>query len=359
MRNLTSKNKNASQPGIALVFALIAVIGLFQILFFKISYSLNSGEPFNIVQALSGSDAIFNFFMTGLVVMIHLMVAGLLRRTFGERRVKTRYAVQFFVSGIAAAVGAALCAWFYSAVIFDYGTPSAGYFFTTAVLAFVIPVVLTGLLETFYYRGQWQREQLLAEQTHRQMVTAKFDALKNQLSPHFVFNSFNTLGAMIDESPSSAQEFLDRLSQIYRYILEHKDKDTVSLGRELESVMALLHIQESRHPGAVKLEIDIPEKCKFYQIIPLTLHTLAENVFKHNILSPENPIAMTIKIKKGEILYVENDLRPKFDVESHNIGISNLSKRYELLIQRGLKIIQGHERFTVEIPFIGAEFRSS
>ncbi|PHR92393.1 MAG: hypothetical protein COA69_08425 [Robiginitomaculum sp.] len=346
-----------SGPSLPVIIVLILVITLFQILFFKISYTLREDVGFNFVKAVFGTDGLFSLIVTSVVVFAHLGIAHVLRIVITERAVKIRYTLQFILSGLFAAVGAGAMSWFHSAVIYDFGVPPVGALFNIAVLAFIIPIVLTGLLETFYYRGQWQREQYQLEHTKRQMVSAKFDSLKNQLSPHFVFNSFNTLGAIIDEDPARAQEFLAQLSKVYRYILDNKDKDTVSLEKEIESVKALLHIQENRHPGAVKIEIDISEKHHTLRIIPLTLHTLAENVFKHNTLSPENPIVLTIKAQGRDVLCVENDLRPKLDVESHNIGLDNLSRRYELLMHKGLNIVQARDRFRVEVPFITSKLK--
>jgi histidine kinase len=353
--NPTQEALNGPPP--SMILLLIVVIGLFQILYFKISYVLREGGGFDFFGAVFGSDGLFNMAVTAIVVFLHLGVVRILRQVFGETQVKTRYILQFIISGIFAAIGAGLSNWFYSTVIYHFGMPTGAALFNIAVLAFIIPIILTGLLETFYYRGQWQREQYLQEQTKRQMVSAKFEALKNQLSPHFVFNSFNTLGAIIGEDPSRAQEFLAQLSTVYRYILDNKDKETVSLGREIDCLKALLHVQEDRHPDAVNIEINISEQQRSLRIIPLTLHTLVENVFKHNVLSKVTPINMKIEVRDNDSLIVENDLRPKLDVESHNIGIENLSRRYELLIHKGLSIMHSKSVFQVEIPFIGAEAR--
>lgn len=343
-----------SGPSFFAIITLIVAITLFQILFFKISFSLREGVGFNFIQAVLGADGIFSLTVTAVVVLMHLGVAWGLRNIFGERSVKTRYALQFILSGVFAAFGAAAMSWFYSAVIYNFGLPPISSLFNIAVLAFILPIVLTGLLETFHYRGQWQKEQYQLENINRQMVSAKFDSLKNQLSPHFVFNSFNTLGAMIDEDPLRAQDFLTQLSKVYRYILDNKDKDTVSMEREVESVRAFLSVQESRHPGAVKINIDIAKRYKSFRIIPLTLHTLVENVFKHNNLTPQTPILLTIKVVDGKVLCVENEVRPKLDVNSHNIGLDNLSKRYELLLDKGLNVVRVGGTFRVEIPFVSS-----
>ncbi|MCP5381343.1 MAG: histidine kinase [Kordiimonadaceae bacterium] len=336
----------------ALVIFLVLLIGLFQAFYFKTQFFLREGGDYNVLATVLSSDGLFNLAVTAIVVIIHLFVVRILRQIIPEERVKARYLIQFILSGIFAATGASISMWFYYTVLYDFDPPSADIFFNISVLAIIIPIILNGLLETFYYRGAWLKEQYEQEQANRKMIAAKFEALKNQLSPHFVFNSFNTLAALIEQDTVQAQNFLEQLSRVYRYILDNKDKEFVALDHELDSMNALLAIQEARHPGAVKINIKISEKERDLNIIPLTLHTLVENVFKHNSLSPITPIILSIKINNNELLIVENNVNPKLDVQSYNIGIENLSQRYELLIRKGLNIKTAHNMFRVEIPLI-------
>lgn len=337
---------------VALIIFLVFAIGLFQPFYFKTQFYLREGGDYNVIATIFSSDGLFNLVVTAIVVTLHLFVARGLRLIFPESRVKIRYLIQFIVSGFFAAISAWFCIWFYTTVLFDFDPPRSDVIFNIAVLAFIIPIILNGLLETFYYRSAWLKQQFEQEQLNRQMIAAKFEALKNQLSPHFVFNSFNTLSAIMERDINQAQQFLEQLSHVYRYILDNKDKETVNLGREVDSITALLAVQETRHPGAVIINMMLSEKDRNLNIIPLTLHTLVENVFKHNSLSPVTPINLTIKLQNNDLLVVENELRPKLDVKSFNIGIENLSRRYELLIQKQLTIIEQQNLFRVEIPLI-------
>lgn len=350
-KSLFSKIVNSE---FTLIIFLILLIGLFQPFYFKTQFYLRDGGNYNIIAAIISSDGLFNLSVTAIVVALHLFVVRILRRIFPEDRVKTRYFIQFVVSGILAAGSASLCIWFYYTVLFDFDPPQSDVIFNVAILAFIIPIILNGLLETFYYRSAWLKKQYEQEQLNRQIIAAKFEALKNKLSPHFVFNSFNTLSAIMEKDVNQAQEFLEQLSHVYRYILDNKDKETVSLGSELDSIAALLSVQETRHPGAVKINLEVSTKDRDLNIIPLTLHTLVENVFKHNSLSPITPINLTLKVQKNNLLIVENDVRPKLDVQSFNIGIENLSRRYELLIRKRLNIIAERNLFRVEIPLISS-----
>lgn len=343
-----SRNKVQIQISI---FTILA-IGLGQSAFLKTRYLLRENLPVVLSDMFSVWDTGFSVVSTAIVVTVHLLVATWLRRAFGEKAVKIRYALQFFLSAILGGLAAAASMYFYVSVIHNFGVPALYELFDVGVVAIIVPLSLIAAMETFHYRGAWLKEQFAKEQTKREMISAQFEALKNQLSPHFVFNSFNSLGGMIEEDPKRAQVFLNQLSQVYRYILDNKDRETVSLGEELDSVRALLHIQEARHPETVNVELNITENDRSLRVIPLTLHTLVENVFKHNILSKKAPIALKVKVKDGSLLIVENDLKPKLDVESHHIGIANLSKRYKLLKTEGLSILKSAHSFRVEVPFI-------
>ncbi|NVJ97993.1 MAG: histidine kinase [Alphaproteobacteria bacterium] len=330
------------------------VLGVAKIVYFKAGSMWKDGKAIDWVQVFGWSDFSFSLVSTFLVAIVYFFLSVGLRKWMPEKQVALRYLVLFgltaFLGGI---VSAANMAFYYR--LYGFPLPEAVWMVDSAVQAFVTALMLIAVLEVFHYRGAWMKEQYEREQNMREMVSAKFEALKNQLSPHFVFNSFNTLGAMIGEDQERAQLFLNQLSQVYRYILDNKDRETVSLGREIDSVQALLHIQQARHPGAVDIHIDVAEADRDLRIIPLTLHTLVENVFKHNVLSEKAPISLRITVEGARLLVVENDLKPKLDVESHHIGIANLSKRYELLVARGLEVIKGAESFRVEVPFVPVE----
>lgn len=343
--------RNKAQFQIA-IFTILA-IGLGQSAYLKSKYLLREGLPLVFSDMFSLWDTGFSVVSTAIVVLVHIMVAAWLRKLFGEKAVKARYAIQFILSAILGGAAAAGSLVFYVSILHDYPAPETYVLVDVAIVAIIIPLTLIAAMETFHYRGAWLREQYVKEQTRREVISAQFEALKNQLSPHFVFNSFNSLGALIEEDPGRAQLFLNQLSQVYRYILDNKDKETVSLGRELDSVQALLHVQEARHPDTVRVEFAITDRDRDLRVIPLTLHTLVENVFKHNVLSKKAPISLKVEAVKGEILVVENDLKPKLDVESHHIGIANLSRRYELLVERGLNILKSAHSFRVEVPFVG------
>ena len=336
----------------------IVILSFGSAIYYKAGGQIKAGEPVNWGMVFHYGDLSFVFATNTLVALVYLAVASSLRRIMPEGQVAARYTLQFFLTAILGGMAAVANIYFYYRVLYDFPLPGAALLFDSALLAFITPVTLMATLETFHYRGAWLQEQFVKEQDKHEIIAAKLDALKNQLSPHFIFNGFNTLSALIGEQPDRAQQFLSQLAQVYRYVLDNKDRETVSLGRELDSVTALLHIQEARHPGAVIVDFIIAKDDRKLGVIPLTLHTLVENVFKHNVLSENAPISLKVEAVSGQLLVIENDLKPKLDVESHHIGIANLSKRYELLVQKGLKTLKTADRFRVEVPFVLPEAQS-
>lgn len=337
-----------------IVLLTVLVLGVGKIVYFKAGGQIKAGEAVDWVRVFHPSDFSYSMITTALSAAVYMVLAAFLRRVMPEHRVALRYTLLFVLSGIAGGLATTAYMAFYYVIVFNLELPATVYIFDSALLAFITPITLMAALETFHYRGAWLKEQFAKEQGKREVVSAKFEALKNQLSPHFVFNSFNTLGALINEQPERAQQFLNQLSQVYRYILDNKDKETVSLGREIDSVKALLDVQQARHPDAVTVEFHVSEKDRSLRVIPLTLHTLVENVFKHNVLSSKEPVHIKVEVVAGQMLAVQNDLKPKLDVESHKIGINNLSKRYDLLLAKGLTILKEAGYFRVEVPLAAA-----
>ena len=204
---------------------------------------------------------------------------------------------------------------------------------------------LCGSLIFFYF--QWidalKREQKLKEEK----LIFQYETLKNQVNPHFLFNSLNTLCSLVSRDVKLSEQYIHKLSSIYRYILENKDLDHVNLKKEVDFVKDYFYLQQVRDNGKIDLEVNIkdPER---YVILPISLQLLIENAFKHNIASRENPLKIVIDLnEQNETVSVSNTLRPKTRIEeSSKLGLTNLSERS--------KLITGHE---IEIRESGGEFK--
>ena len=220
-------------------------------------------------------------------------------------------------------------------------------------------LVFMALLSAFYLttnrRSVRRIEQLQvdAERLEKEAVQAQFDALKNQINPHFLFNSLSILSSLVEVDTRLAGQFINRLAKAYRYILEQRDNERVPLQTELDFITAYTFLLMTRFEDKLFVSIDIPPDDRIrYAIAPLTLQLLVENAVKHNRLSEEEPLRVSIALD-GDYLRVANPIQPRPDREtSTGIGLQNITNRYKLLTDRPVWI--GHEagEFVVKLPLL-------
>jgi LytS/YehU family sensor histidine kinase len=175
--------------------------------------------------------------------------------------------------------------------------------------------------------------------------------LKLQLNPHFLFNSLNTLSSLIYDDQAKSAEFIRKLSDVYRYVLDNRNKELVSLGEELEFIRAFAFLQGLRFQGMIDFRFDIDELLLEKKIAPMTLQLLVENAVKHNVASRKMPLWIEIRTGVKEIS-VTNNYQPREGQESTGVGLKNIASRYEFLSGRQVKILKDELHFKVIIPLI-------
>lgn len=198
---------------------------------------------------------------------------------------------------------------------------------------------------------QWQaalqREQKLREEN----LIFQNETLKNQINPHFLFNSLNTLSSLISSQPETADKFISRLSAIYRYILENSQKDKVSLSDELAFISDYFFLHQIRDEDKIMLDIAIADQNKYF-IMPVSLQILVENAINHNMATRENPLMISIYNEAGYIV-VKNNLQKKtIPFKSTQIGLRNLSERVKIISARSIIIEETSDFFIVKIPLL-------
>jgi LytS/YehU family sensor histidine kinase len=198
---------------------------------------------------------------------------------------------------------------------------------------------------------QWQdalkREQKLREEN----LIFQNETLKNQINPHFLFNSLNTLSSLIGSQPETADRFIGRLSSIYRYILENSQKDKVPLENELSFISDYFFLHQIRDEDKIVLEISVPDR-EIYMIMPVSLQILLENALNHNIASRENPLKISI-YRENEMIVVKNNLQKKsIPLKSTQVGLRNLSERVRIISGRSIIIEETSIEFIVKIPLL-------
>jgi hypothetical protein len=220
-------------------------------------------------------------------------------------------------------------------------------FTTMAVLIFTL------IYEILFLSKERELDTKIVEELDRERVQAELDVLHNELDPHFIFNSLNTLNHLILTSPETAHTFNSRLAQVYKYVLTNKNKELVSLSKELDFIESYFFLLQVRYENKLMLESDAKESItRKVMMPPCALQTVVDNAIKHNDFSDENPLMIRLSMN-GEYLKVSNNKRPKpYLVESTNIGLRNLSSRYMLVCNKNIIIENRESSFLVKLPLI-------
>ena len=220
-------------------------------------------------------------------------------------------------------------------------------------------IILSLGISTFLHaRGfmiNW-KSAMTQESTKQEIVakteTAKFESLKNQLDPHFLFNSLNVLTSLIGENPAQAEKFTTKLSKVYRYVLEQRNKDLVPVEEELKFAKTYMQLLEMRFEDAVKFNIPDSISNDELKIVPLSLQLLLENAVKHNVVSSSKPLTVHI-YEEDTYLIIENNVNPKDAIgKSTKVGLQNIADRYGLITQKGVKIENNNKIFKVSLPLL-------
>ena len=209
-----------------------------------------------------------------------------------------------------------------------------------------------GISMAINFFRQWQNSLLDAEHFKQEKLKADYLVLQNQVNPHFLFNSLNVLISEIKHNPITAVEFTRKLSKVYRYVLQSKNHDLIALNKELDFIESYIFLHKIRIGDALDYSINISEEALQMQIPPLTLQILMENAIKHNVANKENVLKVSITSDGDNKIIVSNNLQTIENEYSTYTGLSNLSKRFELLKKDGFTYGEHEEKFIVTIPLI-------
>lgn len=225
----------------------------------------------------------------------------------------------------------------------------------------VLPVILIctmtmAIYESIYYYIRLKKSIQEEEQAKRAIVQAQLDALRNQAQPHFFFNTLNTLRDIIDQNTKEeAKEFVDRLADIYRFILESGTANIIPLGDELKFAKAYIHVQNERFGENLKVTWEVPEQVEEKLIIPMSLQLLLENTVKHNIISKAKPLVVSVSVN-GHTITVRNKLQPKStQLPSTKLGLKNIQDRYALISEEPVRVHKNEDYFEVTLPLLNQE----
>jgi two-component system LytT family sensor kinase len=228
--------------------------------------------------------------------------------------------------------------------------PAAPVIIFIGSVVFLIGFIGVSMAINFF--KQWKKSLLDTEHYKQEKLKADYRVLQNQVNPHFLFNSLNVLISEITHNPKTAVEFARKLSKVYRYVLQSKNQDLITLKKELEFIQSFIYLHKVRIGDALEYAVHISDEVLQMQLPPLTLQILIENAIKHNVANEENVLKISIKSAGNSKLIVSNNLQIIENVDSTFTGLSNLSKRFELLKKEGFTYGKKEEEFVINIPLI-------
>jgi len=209
------------------------------------------------------------------------------------------------------------------------------------------------IFNQFYHITEEKKAiELSMNKLKKEMMTSKFNSLRSQISPHFLFNSLNTLTSLMYEDRDLASDFVSRLASCYRYILDNREEDLVSLEKELQFLDSFIFMMKVRHDGAISIHVNVPNKHHSSLIPTLSIQMLVENALKHNYYSKEHPINIEIFTKNNRLV-IQNNIKKRIDSqESTQLGLANIKNRYGFYTSDKVSIIDDGKAFEVSMPLL-------
>ncbi|MEZ4816391.1 MAG: histidine kinase [Flavobacteriaceae bacterium] len=218
---------------------------------------------------------------------------------------------------------------------------------------FTIIIVLLYINSTYFF-SSWEKSLIKNQEISKQRIKQELLALKNQINPHFLFNNLNTLSHLVSEKSQEAEAYIIQFSTIYRYLLEEKKADLVAIEKEFKMIHSFMYLLKIKHGDAVEF-IYKTEDFKNFKIATFTLQLLIENAVKHNIISPENKLFISIFVEHPYLIVKNNVLQKANYIYSSGIGLDNIINRYKILSQKEVIIEETDKEFVVKIPIIDYE----
>ncbi|MGA0558608.1 sensor histidine kinase [Larkinella sp. VNQ87] len=223
----------------------------------------------------------------------------------------------------------------------------------TILLGSIGNLVANIVHESVYTFERWSQTIAETEKLKKANLQSQLDSLKQQVNPHFLFNSLNTLSSLIDEDTDKAELFIEELSSVYRYLLQTNENALTSLRNELKFIDSYFHLLKTRYGNGIELRVHIAPEFQDAQLPPLTLQMLVENAVKHNVILADQPLQIRIETTADGRLTVANNVQRKnVRVASNGVGLANIATKYQLLGHSSLAIQNTDTTFSVTLPLL-------
>lgn len=290
-----------------------------------------------------------------VLYIVNVAIFELLDRVFQENRFSPKRIIIGFVSSFFISLFVIGILRIFTQVVIQkqslvtfMANEKASSYVESSVITFIVLLVFHSL----HFYKIYQENKVTQQKIIAGNANAKFESLKNQIDPHFLFNSLNVLSSLIEENPDNAQRFTTSLSKIYRYVLEQKDKELVSVEDELSFAKTYMNLLKMRFENSLYYELPTQNINPEAKVVPFSLQLLLENTVKHNVVSEQKPLHIRIFID-GDYLAIQNDLQKKEVLQDRQgVGLQNIVSRYGIITDRKVKVQEDEKNFTVRIPIL-------
>ena len=219
-----------------------------------------------------------------------------------------------------------------------------------AKVAFLFVFAGSLISNAILFFKNWKEAAVQQEKLKREQIVLQYETLKSQVNPHFLFNNLNSLTALISTNPDKAIDFVKKLSEVYRYVLDQKDQELVALETEIKFLESYIYLQKIRFETNLRVQIEpLPPNV---WIIPLSVQLLVENAIKHNEISDKNPLFIRIFTNDQKYLTIENRLQKKTGTEGSGSGLQNIRDRYAFFTDQKVIVSEDQEKFVVSLPLL-------
>ncbi len=343
---------------LAMLFGLVMIVQLAVITYNHLSgYHLLEGTTYFFIRLFRGVT--LSLPASFLIAYPNLFIIRFLNRRFPwNSKILSRTIIQIIFT-VTLGILISLIFTSVAQLITPYRENLFSVYINNALIFVVVNIILMIILEAWLFFNEGTQSKMKAENLEKELSQIKFEVLKSQINPHFMFNSLNVLSGLIDTNVSKAQEFIDEFSVIYRYVLETIEKPVVTLNEELGFVRSYFFLQEMRYGNSLKLNVDIPADLLDKFMPPLSLQVVLENAIKHNIISETHPLIIDI-YNENTLLMVKNNIQPKISSgKSTGLGQKNMVKRYAMIGRETPKFIVKTNHYIVQLPLLKPELNES
>lgn len=297
----------------------------------------------------------YTLLYTASLYLVNAFLFVFLDKVFIENRFSVKRIILSFILSLFLTVCVIFLLRFFEEVIVNgnsIGVFLQGERASNYIVSVIITVIISLFIHAVYFYRSYQENKIKEQKIIAGTASAKFESLKNQIDPHFLFNSLNVFSSLIEENPENAQKFTSSLSKIYRYVLEQRDKELVDIEEELAFAKTYMSLLKMRFENSIFYELPENVNNPEAKIVPLSLQLLLENTVKHNVVSEKKPLHIRI-FERNNCLIVQNDLQKKEVLKDRQgVGLQNIISRYAILTDRKVTVAQTENEFTVELPLL-------